>query len=335
MLKTELHEPLLALDSVAVDVKTEGEPLRLIDDVSFTVNRGETVGLVGESGSGKTVTSLAIMRLLPAGSTTSGSIRLNGQELTGLSTKQLNQLRGSKMAMVFQEPRRSLNSVFTVGDQVAEAVRKNAGMSRKNARARVVELFDLVQIPDARRRIRQYPHEFSGGMCQRVMLAMALAGSPELLIADEPTTALDVTVQRQVLGLIDDLQRSLGLGVLLITHDLGLVAEVCERSIVMYAGRPVEEAPVLDLFDRPQHPYTAGLLNAIPDPLKSRSRLGAIPGTVPSARAFVDSCRFAPRCPAQQHECTDNFVSLEETTPQRKVRCVRSHEVNVEEMFRA
>jgi len=256
------RETVLDLRDVGVEVHTDEGWLTLVEGVNLTVNAGETVALVGESGSGKTVTSLAVMQLLPANARTTGEILLNGRDITRLPERQLQKLRGVEMGMIFQEPRRSLNPAFTVGDQVAESVRRHRGSSRKQAWDRAIELFDLVGIPDAKRRARAYPHEFSGGMCQRVMLAMALACNPKLLIADEPTTALDVTVQRQVLQLIFDVQEDFGLGVLFITHDLGVVAEVCDRAAVMYQGAVVEQASVTDLFDSPKDPYTINLLDS-------------------------------------------------------------------------
>ncbi|MFI6315630.1 ABC transporter ATP-binding protein [Nocardia fusca] len=260
--------PVLDLRDLKVEVSGDGRWTTLVDGVDLTVAAGETVGLVGESGSGKTITSLAMMQLLPANARLTGSVRLGGRELVGLPEQELSALRGGAMGMIFQEPRRSLNPAFSVGDQVAESIRRHEGVDRKASWARAVELFDTVGIADAARRARDYPHQFSGGMCQRVMLAIALACHPKLLIADEPTTALDVTVQRQVLELIGDLQAELGLAVLLITHDLGVVAEVCDRAAVMHSGRVVEHASVTDLFDRPQDPYTRRLLAArvLPDP---------------------------------------------------------------------
>lgn len=325
---------LLDVSGLNVDVRTERGWVRLIDDVDLTVRSGETVGLVGESGSGKTVTSLAIMDLLPANARISGSISLRGREITTLPRKELDKLRGVEMGMIFQEPRRSLNPAFTVGDQVAESVRRHKGASRKEAWSRAVELLDLVGIPDAQRRARAYPHEFSGGMCQRVMLAIALACSPKLLIADEPTTALDVTVQRQVLGLIHAVQEEFGVGVLLITHDLGVVAEVCDRAAVMYAGRIVERAPVLDLFDNPRHPYSAGLLQAMPDPIRHAEQMGVIPGVVPPPHEFADACRFAPRCPfSEDPTCTSGLIPLRTIGPQHSVRCARADEIELSEAF--
>jgi oligopeptide/dipeptide ABC transporter ATP-binding protein len=309
--------------------------VRIVEDVSLEVRPGETVGLVGESGSGKTVTSLAVMQLLPPNARITGSVRVNGRELVGLREKELERVRGVEAAMIFQEPRRSLNPAFTVGDQVAESVRRHRRTDRRTAWARAVELFELVGIPDAARRASSYPHEFSGGMCQRVMLAVALACDPDLLIADEPTTALDVTVQRQVLALIGEVQERLGLGVLLITHDLGVVAEVCDRAAVMYAGRIAEQASVTALFDRPAHPYTAGLLHAMPDPVRHADRMGVIPGMVPAPQDFDAACRFVPRCPYAEEPCAQPGIPLREVAPAHSVRCVRTGAIDPEEAFGA
>ncbi|WP_181781797.1 ABC transporter ATP-binding protein [Pseudonocardia pini] len=329
-------DPVLEVSGMSVDIRIDRDWVRIVEDVSLTVRPGETVGLVGESGSGKTVTSLAIMHLLPPNARIHGSVRVNGRELVGLRGRELDRIRGPEMAMIFQEPRRSLNPAFTVGDQVAESVRRHRRTDRRTAWRRAVELFDLVGIPDPGRRASAYPHEFSGGMCQRVMLAMALACEPQLLIADEPTTALDVTVQRQVLALIGEVQERLGLGVLLITHDLGVVAEVCDRAAVMYAGRISEQGPVTDLFDRTAHPYTAGLLHAMPDPVRHADRMGSIPGMVPPPDQFVDGCRFAPRCPFAADECAAPGIALRDVSVgahEHTVRCARSGEIRPAEAF--
>ncbi|MBH0118410.1 ABC transporter ATP-binding protein [Rhodococcus sp. CX] len=329
-----MHDTVLRVDGLCVELDTpENGWTRIVDDVSLSVRRGETVGLVGESGSGKTVTSLAIMRLLPRNARIFGSTVINGRDLNTLSEKGVDEVRGAEIAMIFQEARRSLNPAFQVGDQVAEAVRRHRRCSRKDAWARAVDLFDRVGIPEPAKRVHAYPHEFSGGMCQRVMLAMALSCDPDVLIADEPTTALDVTVQRQVLGLIHELQQELGLGVLLITHDLSVVAEVCDRAAVMYAGRIVENAPILDLFDNPRHPYTAGLLHAMPDPVRHAVKMGVIPGRVPPPHEFVDACRFAPRCPYVGDVCTDGLIPLSHSGPDHLVRCARAHELSLEDVF--
>jgi peptide/nickel transport system ATP-binding protein len=273
---------------------------RAVDGVSFTVAPGETLGIVGESGCGKSVTALSVLRLLPArlGRTVAGSVRFEGRELLALTEGEMRDIRGNHIAMIFQEPMTSLNPVLTIGHQIAESVRIHMGLGREAARARAREMLELVRIPDAARRLDDYPHQLSGGMRQRVMIAMALACNPKLLIADEPTTALDVTIQAQVLKLMLELKERTGAAVVLITHDLGVVAETCQRVLVMYAGRKVEEAGVFELFDRPAHPYTRGLLASI-----ARGRAGSrverlteIPGIVPSLREPIVGCAFAPRC---------------------------------------
>lgn len=304
--------------------------MTLVDGVDLRVRPGETVGLVGESGSGKTVTSLAIMGLLPPNARRRGEIVFEDRDLHTMSQRDLNALRGVRMAIIFQEPRRSLNPAFTVGDQVAESVRFHLGLSRKQAWDRALQLFDQVEIPNAARRLHEYPHEFSGGMCQRVMLAMALACEPRLLIADEPTTALDVTVQRQVLELIFSMQEHYELGVLLITHDLGVVAEVCDRTAVMYAGEIVEEAAVMDLFDQPGHPYTAALLQSMPDVKRHREQMGFIPGAVPAPQAYPSGCRFHPRCAFSEAQTCDVDRPAHRTVDAgHRVRCARVNEIEL------
>ncbi|NMM83215.1 dipeptide ABC transporter ATP-binding protein DppD [Rhodococcus sp. SRB_17] len=316
---------VLQTTGLTVEVSTEHGWVEVVDGVDLTVRRNETVGLVGESGSGKTLTSLAVMGLLPENARISrGDVRLSGRTISGLSEKALSDIRGVQAAMIFQEPRRCLNPAFTVGDQVAESIRRHRGWSRKQAKARVIELFELVEIPDAARRIDQYPHEFSGGMCQRVMLAMALACDPELLIADEPTTALDVTVQRQVLELIRRLQGELGLGVLLITHDLSVVAEMCDRVTVMYAGQVVESAPVDPLFYTPKNPYTSALLQSMLEPSGRGEPLGYIPGSVPPPHLFPSSCRFQERCTHAVESVCGRAVNLENVSAAHLTRCARA-----------
>ncbi|HUE76380.1 MAG TPA: ABC transporter ATP-binding protein [Longimicrobiales bacterium] len=272
---------------------------KAVDGVSFHVERGEVLGIVGESGCGKSVTSLSVMGLVaePGRIEEGSSIVYDGRELTGLSEKELRAIRGNDIAMIFQEPMTSLNPVFRVGEQIAEAVRLHRGLSKKEARARAVELLQLVGIPVPERRVDEYPHQLSGGMRQRVMIAMALANEPDLLIADEPTTALDVTIQAQILELLNGIRQRLGMGILLITHDLGVVAEVCDRVIVMYAGQVVEEGTVADIFERPSHPYTQGLLAAVPRADRKAGRLAVIPGTVPPPTRWPTGCRFHDRCP--------------------------------------
>ena len=277
-----------------------------VDRVSFAVEAGETLAIVGESGCGKSVTALSIMQLLPGPpfSEIVGSVRLDGRELVGLPPSEMEKIRGRDVAMIFQEPLTSLNPVFTVGDQIAEAIQTHTDLSRRAAYARALELLDLVRIPDAARRVHEYPHRLSGGMRQRVMIAMAIACSPRLLIADEPTTALDVTVQAQVLDLLRDLQRQLGMAMILITHDLGVVAQMARRVVVMYAGRVVEESPIRPLFRDPIHPYAQGLLQASPHrAVIGGGRLLEIPGVVPGLANMPRGCAFAPRCPRAIDHC--------------------------------
>jgi peptide/nickel transport system ATP-binding protein len=292
--------PLLEVTDLKTYFFTEDGVARAVDGVSFQVGPGETLGIVGESGCGKSVTALSVLRLLPdrIGRTVGGSVRFDGIDLLALSEAEMRDIRGNRIAMIFQEPMTSLNPVLTIGHQIAEALRVHKGMSREKARVRARHMLEVVRIPDAQSRIDDYPHQFSGGMRQRVMIAMALACSPKLLIADEPTTALDVTIQAQVLKLIFELKEKTGAAVILITHDLGVVAETCQRVVVMYAGRKVEEASVLELFDRPAHPYTRGLMASV-----ARGRAGArakrlqeIPGLVPSLTEPITGCAFAPRC---------------------------------------
>ena len=279
---------------------------RAVDEVSFDLYPGETLGIVGESGCGKTVTSLSILRLVPEppGHILPGSlIEFEGRNLLALAPPELRSIRGNQIAMIFQEPMTSLNPVFTVGDQIAEAAIIHQRLSRRAARARAIEMLKLVGIPDPEQRVDDYPHQMSGGMRQRVMIAMALICHPKVLIADEPTTALDVTIQAQILELLDRLQHELGMAVLLITHDLGVVAGHTDRVVVMYAGRVVETASTTELFEHPTHPYTEGLLAAVPRVDTPRSRLHAIPGQVPAATAWPTGCRFHPRCPYAWEKC--------------------------------
>src|SRR5258705_3081889 len=279
---------------------------RAVDEVSFDLYPGETLGIVGESGCGKTVTSLSILRLVPeqSGQLLAGSlIEFEGRNLLALAPRELRSIRGNQIAMIFQEPMTSLNPVFTVGDQIAEAAIIHQHLSRRAARDRAIEMLRLVGIPDPDQRIDDYPHQLSGGMRQRVMIAMALICHPKVLIADEPTTALDVTIQAQILELLDRLQQELGMAVLLITHDLGIVAGHADRVVGMYAGRGGETADTTDLFHRPPHPYTEGLLAAVPRVDAPRSRLHAIPGQVPAATDWPPGCRFHPRCPYAWDKC--------------------------------
>ncbi len=309
--------PLLEVADLQTRFFTLDGVVRAVDGVSLTIHRGETLAVVGESGCGKSVTALSILQLLPPqlGRVVGGSIRFDGQELLAFDEAAMRQIRGNRISMIFQEPMTSLNPVHTVGDQIAEAVLLHERTTKREAMHRATEMLKLVRIPEPERRLKDYPHQFSGGMRQRVMIAMALACSPELLIADEPTTALDVTVQAQILRLILDLKERVGAAVMLITHDLGVVAETAQRVIVMYAGRKVEEAPVLELFDRPMHPYTRGLMASIP-----RGRIGAgtggkkrlqeIPGIVPSLSEPIVGCAFAPRCSFATDRCRQEAPDL-------------------------
>jgi len=294
-----------------------GGTARAVDGVSFDLHAGETLGLVGESGCGKTVTSLSLLRLVPEppGHILPGSfVELEGRNLLVLAPKELRAIRGNEMAMIFQEPMTSLNPVFTVGDQIAEAAIVHQRLSRRAARARAIEMLKLVGIPDPAQRVDHYPHQMSGGMRQRVMIAMALVCHPKVLIADEPTTALDVTIQAQILELLERLQAELGMAVMLITHDLGVVAGSADRVVVMYAGQVVEQAPTPDLFARPLHPYTEGLLASVPrldaPPARARGRLHGIPGQVPAASDWPGGCRFHPRCPYAWDRCRDEEPPL-------------------------
>ncbi|HEX7120221.1 MAG TPA: ABC transporter ATP-binding protein [Longimicrobiales bacterium] len=304
---------LLEVENLRTYFDTEGGVARAVDGVSFEVEKGEVLGIVGESGSGKSVTSLSLMRLVPQppGRIQPGSsIRFRGAELLELPEEEMRRIRGNDIAMIFQEPMTSLNPVYPVGDQIAEALRHHRGMGARDARARAVELLRLVGIADPERRADAYPHQLSGGMRQRVMIAMAISCEPELLIADEPTTALDVTIQAQILELLAELRERLGMAMILITHDLGVVAEVCDRVIVMYAGQVMERADVDALFRDPRHPYTEGLLKAIPRLGRPVDRLAVIPGSVPNPTAWPVSCRFHPRCPYGWDLCVESAPDL-------------------------
>ncbi len=302
---------LIEVRDLSVRFRTEKGEMAAVEQLSFSAARGEFLGIVGESGSGKSVTARALMGLIqPPGRIAAGSIRFDGEELVGRPDAELERLRGKRMAMIFQEPMSSLNPVFPVGEQIAEAVRRHDRLPRRAAWDRAVEMLAKVGIPGAAERATAYPHQLSGGMRQRVMIAMALACDPEMLIADEPTTALDVTIQAQILDLLRKLRAELGLTVLLITHDLGVVAEQADRVIVMYAGRVVEESPTAPLFARPLHPYTSGLLDSIPDLDHTVDELPAIEGVVPSPFALPPGCRFAPRCRFVEASCNSGEPML-------------------------
>jgi oligopeptide/dipeptide ABC transporter ATP-binding protein len=318
-----VKDPLLRVEDLHTSFRVEDKLARAVAGVSFDVHEGELVGIVGESGSGKSVTALSILRLVPdpPGRIDAGRILFRGRDLLKLSWPEMRKIRGKDIAMIFQEPMTSLNPVFTIGMQVAEAVREHERLDRRASLVRAAEVLDAVGIPDARRRLDDYPHQFSGGMRQRVMIAMALICDPALLIADEPTTALDVTIQAQILDLVQDLQQQRRTAVVLITHSLAVVAETCQRALVMYGGRIQESATVTDLFDRPLHPYTRGLLDSIPDRAVRGQPMRAIPGNVPSIFDFPSGCRFNTRCPHATERCRAEEPELRELRPGHLVRC--------------
>lgn len=298
--------PLLEVKNLKTHFFSPGKVIPAVDGVSFYVNKGEVLCIVGESGCGKSVTSLSIMRLVPTppGKFVDGEILFEGEDLLKKTEREMCSIRGNAISMIYQEPMTSLNPVFTIGMQIEEVIRTHQGLDKKAANAKAVKMLGLVGIPDPAARMKEYPHQLSGGMRQRVMIAMALACEPKLLIADEPTTALDVTIQAQILDLMRRLKEELGMTILFITHDLGVVAEMAQRVIVMYGGRVVEEAPVKDLFATPRHPYTKGLLTCIPKMDDERETLDVIKGMVPSPSDFPQGCRFHPRCPCAQERCT-------------------------------
>jgi oligopeptide/dipeptide ABC transporter ATP-binding protein len=314
-------KPLLEVDDLRVLFRTDHGPARAVDGVSFTLSAGETLCVVGESGCGKSVTALATMGLLPrASAQVGGRIAFEGRDLLGLDPRSMADLRGDRLAMIFQEPMTSLNPAFTVGSQLAEVLVRHRGATAKQAREQVLQMLRQVRIPAPEKRIDEFPHRMSGGMRQRVMIAMALLCQPALLIADEPTTALDVTIQAQVLDLMRALRAELGTAVLLITHDLGVVAEMADRVLVMYAGQVVEQAPVREIFAMPQHPYTVGLMGAMPALAAAGARLAAIDGMVPAATAMPGGCRFAARCPFADARCGE-MPPLQDLGVGRRSRC--------------
>ena len=314
--------PLLEVDGLCTSFDTVAGTVRSVDGVSWQLAAGETLGIVGESGCGKSVTALSIMRLVPTPpGRHAGAVRYRGTDLLHLPEKAMRGIRGDRISMIFQEPMTSLNPVLTVGRQIAETVTLHQKLSRRAAQARAIEMLRLVQIAEPERRVDEYPHQLSGGMRQRVMIALALACNPEVLIADEPTTALDVTIQAQILELLRDLQRRLGMAVVMITHDLGVVAESCDRVVVMYAGRKVEEASVLDLFDHPLHPYTRALMASMPSLNATAARLIEIPGMVPAPQESVRGCAFAPRCAYATERCRREEPALEAHRPDHEVAC--------------
>ncbi len=316
-------DKLLEVRGLRTHFHTDRGLFRAVDGIDFSVGRGRTVGLVGESGCGKSVTSLSVMGLVasPPGQVAAEAILFEGRDVLGLSADERRRLRGGKMSMIFQEPMTSLNPVHTIGQQIVEAILVHTTMSPAAAKKRAVEMLELVRIPSPAQRVDDYPHLLSGGMRQRVMIAMALSCEPTLLIADEPTTALDVTIQAQILDLLQDLQRRLGMAMLIITHDLGVIAEIADEVVVMYAGKIVESAPVASLFADPQHPYTIGLLGSIPRIEVDRERLSTIEGSVPSPNNQPKGCRFAPRCPFADPRCHVEPPPLRDLGPEHRVAC--------------
>ena len=322
-----MAEPLLDIRGLKTHFATDDGMVRAVDGVDLTINRGETVGIVGESGCGKTVTAMTVLKLIamPPGRIVEGQILWRGRDLVPLNADGMRKIRSKEIGIIFQEPMTSLNPVYTVGDQIAEVIRLHDGLGRKDAMDKAAEMLRLVNIPTPERRVHDYPHQFSGGMRQRVMIAMALSCNPQLLIADEPTTALDVTIQAQILDLLSEMRERLGMAIMLITHDMGVVAETTHRVVVMYAGRVVEEASVEQLFGDPKHPYTQGLIRSIPrmDAAGGRKeRLESIAGTVPSLLTPPPGCRFAPRCKFASEACTAAMPELREIEPGHKVACI-------------
>ena len=317
-------KPILEVNDLRTYFYTRDGVVRSVDGVSFSVSEGETLAIVGESGCGKSVTSLSILRLIasPPGKIVSGSIRFHGEDLLGFSDEQMRDIRGDKISMIFQEPMTSLNPVLTIGRQIGEVLELHRQCTKEEVRTRILELLKMVNIPELESRIDEYPHQLSGGMRQRIMIAMALACDPEILIADEPTTALDVTIQAQILNLMRELRDRTRAAIILITHDLGVVAEMAQRVVVMYAGRKVEEANVMNLFENPMHPYTLGLLNSMPrlDDAASK-RLVEIPGMVPSMRTEIIGCAFAPRCSSATERCSQESPVLKDYGDQHWVAC--------------
>ena len=317
---------LLEIKGLRTHFQTDDGWLHAVDGIDIRVESGETVCVVGESGCGKSVTAMTVLKLIPMppGKIVAGQVLWQGRDLVPLPDEAMRRIRAKEIAMVFQEPMTSLNPVYTVGQQIAEAVRLHGGLSRKAAMDHAAEMLKLVHIPQPDRRVHDYPHQFSGGMRQRVMIAMALSCNPKLLIADEPTTALDVTIQAQILDLLNELKESMGMSILLITHAMGVVAEMAQRVVVMYAGKVVEEGPVNDVFAHPRHPYTQGLIRSIPriDRADANRRLESIPGTVPKLISPREACRFAPRCKFVTGACLEMTPPLREITPGHKVACI-------------
>jgi len=327
-----MRKKLLEVKGLQTTFFTDDGQIPAVDDIDFSVHEGEILGIVGESGSGKSVTSLSIMGLIPSppGKITGGQVLLDGKNLAKLTDKQMQKVRGKDVAMIFQEPMTSLNPLFTIGEQLKEAILiHNPKWSKKKAFARAVDIMKLVGLPRPEELLKDYPHQLSGGMRQRVMIAMALVCDPKVLIADEPTTALDVTIQAQILQLMKDLNKRMNTAVLLITHDLGVVAETCERVIVMYAGQIVEEASIQEIFKTPKHPYTQGLIKSVPDMRYKKDSLYSIPGTVPKPGTIKNGCRFAARCEFAMERCLQETPPLYEATEHHRARCFLLEEQEV------
>ncbi|RMC36355.1 ABC transporter ATP-binding protein [Paracoccus alkanivorans] len=329
-----MAEPVLSLRGLDIRFNSDGHRSRVVNGIGFDLMAGQTLGLVGESGCGKSVTSLAIMRLLasPPAEIAAGEVIFEKRDLLKLSERDMRELRGGRIGMIFQEPMTSLNPVYTCGAQIIESLQRHSGLTGRPARERAIELLELVRLPSPEKRVDDYPHQLSGGQRQRVMIALALANDPAVLIADEPTTALDVTIQSQILDLLRDLQERTGTAVLMITHDLGVVAETCQAVVIMYAGTVVERGRVESIFGDPQHPYTIGLMAAVPRMDTRRGRLAAIPGSVPPPWAQVPGCRFAARCPLADDRCRSEPPGLREIAPGHEIACWKAPIEGMSEM---
>lgn len=324
-------ESLLQVNNLEVQFRIAKKRLKAVRDLSFSVKNGETLCIVGESGSGKSITALSILGLLPSnGQITNGSIQLSNQELVGMSEEKFQKIRGNEISMIFQEPMTALNPTFTIGFQLREPLIIHRKLSEREATSKSIELLEIVGIPDPARKLKQFPHELSGGMLQRVMIAIALACEPNLLLADEPTTALDVTIQAQILDLIDDLKEQMGMGVIFVTHDMGVVAEIADQVMVMYAGEIAEIGDVDSIFNDPQHPYTKGLLEAVPNVDDKEHKLNIIPGSMPNLDEQISGCRFHPRCPYAMEVCRTKKPSLYKVSDGRNSKCWLQ-EVNADE----
>ena len=326
-----MDDYLLEVKNLRTYFFTDEGIVKAVDDVSFGLKKGESLGIVGESGSGKSVTALSIMRLIqdPPGKIIGGEIIFRGEDLLKKKEEEMREVRGNKISMVFQDPMTSLNPVFTIGDQIMEAIILHQKLDKVSAKKKAIEMLEIVRIPEASKRIDEYPHQFSGGMRQRVMIAMALSCNPEILIADEPTTALDVTIQAQIIELIKQLQKDLGMSLILITHDMGIVAESCQNVLVMYAGKVVEYADVRTIFKKPSHPYTIGLLESVPRLDVRKERLKAIEGQPPDLVALPNYCYYAERCPYKTERCLEEIPDLIEVEPGHYSRCLYAKEIGV------